>query len=125
MRSNVVFKQEVNIPLSLTIGLISGIMLLVMTFGMQAWYESAEQGIMAEKLLDAPKSDFAQLKDEQANSIRQYGWANASHSTAKIPIERAMALMVEYNGKLPATQPTSQPSTEPATRPTASVDAVK
>lgn len=116
-----VLKQEVNIPLALTIGLISGILLLVMTFGMQAWYESAEQGIMAENLLDAPKSDFVQLKEDQANSIKQYGWANASHSTAKIPIERAMALMVEYNGKLPATQPT----TEPATRPTASVDAGK
>jgi hypothetical protein len=123
----VVFKQEVNIPLALTIGLISGIMLLVMTFGMQAWYENAEQAIIAEKLVDAPKSDFVQLKDDQADSIRHYGWADASHSRVRIPIAKAMELMVKYDGKLPATQPTSQPSNQPApaTQPTASVDAGK
>lgn len=120
-----VFKQEVNIPLALTIGLISGIMLLVMTFGMQAWYENAEQSIMAEKLQDAPKSDFVQLKDDQANSIKEYGWADPSHARVRIPIAKAMELMVKYDGKLPATMPTSQPTTQPAPASTASVDAAK
>ncbi len=122
-----VFKQEVNIALALTIGLISGILLLVMTFGMQAWYESAEQGILAEKLVDAPKSDFVLMKERQTYDLTQSGWADASHTNVKIPIERAMAMMVETNGKLPAPLPTSQPSTQPAaaTQPTVSVDAGK
>ena len=116
-----VLKQEVNIPLALTIGFISGLLLLVMTFGMQAWYESAEQAIMAENVLDAPKSDYVQLKETQAKSITEIGWADPSHTNVRIPIDQAMAIMVETNGKLPATQPTSQPTT----RPTATADAAK
>lgn len=122
-----VFKQEVNIPLALTIGLISGLLILVMTFGMQAWYESAENAIIADNLVDAPKSDFVQLKESQADSIRHVGWADKSRTNVKIPISRAMEIMVQTNGKLPATQPTSQPSTPPAVpaQPTASVAAGK
>ncbi len=115
-----VLKQEVNIPLALTIGLISGLLILVMTFGMQAWYESAEQGIIAEKTLDAPKSDYVQLKESQASSISQYAWADTAHTTVKIPIARAMEMMVSTNGKLPSTQPATQPAA--TTQPTASVD---
>ena len=121
-----VLKQEVNIPLALTIGFISGLLLLVMTFGMQAWYESAEETIVAEKLLDAPKSDYVQLKENQAKSITEIGWADPSHTNVRIPIDQAMAIMVETNGKLPATQPvTTQPTTQPTTGPTATADAAK
>lgn len=121
-----VFKQEVNIPLALTIGLISGILILVMTFGMQAWFESAEQTITAEQAMDAPKSDYVQLKADQWNSIATTPptWADAAHTSVKIPIADAMKIMVATNGNLPSTQPATQPATtQPGTaKPTASLD---
>ena len=43
------FKQEVNVPLIFTIGVVSGIMLLVIVIGTQAWYQSEEQNEIALK----------------------------------------------------------------------------
>jgi hypothetical protein len=99
-----------------------------MTFGMQAWYESAEQTIIAERTLDAPKSDYVQMKQDQASSITEYGWADKTRTNVRIPIDKAMEIMVATAGKLPSTQPsTTRPSTtEPAAaQPSASLDATR
>ena len=43
------FKQEVNVPLIFTIGVVSGIVLLVTVIGTQAWYQSEENIEIAQK----------------------------------------------------------------------------
>ena len=47
------FKQEVNVPLIFTIGVVSGIMLLVIVIGTQAWYQSEEINEVALKAEEA------------------------------------------------------------------------
>jgi hypothetical protein len=42
----------------------------------------------------APFDDLAKLRAQQDNLLHSYAWTSADHSTARIPIERAMALAV-------------------------------
>lgn len=37
------YKQEVNVPLVMTIGIVSAMLLLVIVIGTQAWYQSEVQ----------------------------------------------------------------------------------
>ena len=100
-----VFKQEVNVPLLITIGIISAVLLLVATFGVQAWYANAEQTEEAIKAEDAPASDYVQLRQSQATALNQFGWADKSKGIVRIPIDDAMRIIVQNNGALPSTQP--------------------
>lgn len=41
-----------------------------------------------------PYEDLTQLRAREDRALHHWGWTSADHSTAEIPIERAMALMV-------------------------------
>jgi hypothetical protein len=41
-----------------------------------------------------PFEDLTQLRAREDRALHHWGWTSADHSTAEIPIERAMALMV-------------------------------
>jgi hypothetical protein len=106
------FKQEVNVPVIFTIGVISAIMLLVIVIGTQAWYQSEELDEVTTKaaeaqsrLLDAdlPTKSFAELKQEQllALSAKPH-WTDASKKDrAAVPIADALTYLTEHDGKLP------------------------
>jgi hypothetical protein len=106
------FKQEVNVPLIFTIGVVSGVMLLVIVIGTQAWYQSEEINEMAvkaqlaqEEALDpaSPIVSFAELKEGQLDAIKApTHWTDATKKDrAAIPIEDAMAYLADHQGKLP------------------------
>ncbi len=46
------------------------------------------------RLQSHPFIDLAQQKARQQRLLHSYGWINADHTTARIPIDRAMALSV-------------------------------
>ncbi len=106
------FKQEINIPLILTIGLVSGITLLVVIFGVQGWYESAAADEATFKASEAPLTEFQQQKLDQQKSLTTLAWTDKSKVAVTMPIDRAMEVMVETDGNLPTTQPAA--ATQPA-----------
>jgi hypothetical protein len=106
------FKQEVNVPLIFTVGVVSGIMLLVIVIGTQAWYQSEEINEVAIKAQEAqgrsldpasPIKSFAELKEDQLDALAaKPHWTDVSKKTrAAVPIDDAMAYLADHEGKLP------------------------
>lgn len=48
----------------------------------------------APRLQDDPYADLARVDARENRLLHSYGWTSADHSTARIPIDRAMALSV-------------------------------
>jgi hypothetical protein len=99
------FKQEVNVPLILTIGIVSGIMLLVIVIGTEAWFQSEEQAEFASKAVEFPHQGLLDLQSGQRANINSYHWVDKKNNVVAIPIGRAMEVMMETNGNLPTTAP--------------------
>jgi hypothetical protein len=106
------FKQEVNVPLLFTIGVISGIMILVIVIGTQAWYQSEELNEIAVKAQEAtdraldsssPTKSFAELKHEQQTALETAAhWTDTTKKNrAAVPIGDAIAYLTDHQGKLP------------------------
>jgi hypothetical protein len=106
------FKQEVNVPLIFTVGVVSGIMLLVIVIGTEAWYQSEEITEVAIKAQDAqgrsldpasPTKTFAELKQDQQTALAaKPHWTDTTKKQrAAIPIEDAIAYLTDHGGKLP------------------------
>jgi len=81
-------KQEVNAPLIITIGVVSGFLFLVIVIGLQAWYMWAQQLETQAKWEQAGPSEAKTMIQEQEARISHY--AITGDGRATIPIEVAM-----------------------------------
>jgi hypothetical protein len=106
------FKQEVNVSLLLTIGIVSGILLLVIVIGTQAWYQSEEMAEVAVKAdeataralsPDSPVVTFAELQHEQelALAAKPHWVDEKKKDRVTVPIGQAIAYLAKHEGKLP------------------------
>jgi hypothetical protein len=84
-------RQEVNAPLIVTVGLLSTLLLIVVMFGVEAWFVKEERDEIAEKWEVSKNEQLANLQAEQRAKING--------------IDGAIRKIVETGGKLPATQP--------------------
>jgi hypothetical protein len=94
----VAIKQEVNAPLIVTVGVVSGFLLLVVVFGVQAWFVREERDEITKKWEDSKNAQLEDLRSAQRAKIESSGGT-------MIPIEKAMKEIVKSGGKLPSTQP--------------------
>jgi len=101
-------KQDVNSPLIVTIGVVSGLLLLVAVFGVQAWFFREEQDELDTKWKSAPNVQLDNMKADQRAQIETVGY-NRDDKDKKgrktIPIEVAKQKIIDLGGKLPSTQP--------------------
>lgn len=106
------YKQEVNVPLLMTIGIVSGVLLLVIVIGTQAWYQAeAQQEVMLEAneaaaragSLGLPDPTFVELKDKQKEALAaKPHWVDEKKKTAvTMPIRQAMDYLESHDGRLP------------------------
>jgi hypothetical protein len=84
-------KQEVNTPLILTVGVVSALLLLVVVFGLEAWFVREETAEITQKWESSRNEWLDTIRAGQRAKIQDMG--------------TAYQLMVQTNGKLPATQP--------------------
>jgi hypothetical protein len=101
----VAIKQDVNVPLVVTIGIISGVFLLVLVIGTQAWYQSEEVDQAAIVADEFPHQQLIDLKATETGLINQYRWMDKAHDVVAIPIDKAIEIEIQNNGNPPATQP--------------------
>jgi LytS/YehU family sensor histidine kinase len=104
----VAFKQQINIPLIVTIGIVSGIVLLVLIVGTQAWYEDEVDTEAAAKALEFPNKALIDMKSQQKANIETARWVDRKNNVVAIPVEDAMKIMVATQGKFPTTEPSPQ-----------------
>lgn len=102
-------KQEANAPLILTIGAISGLLVLVIAFGVEAWFRHEEISEREDQWDTIPNSWLDDIRSPQLARLENEG-VDAKTGAHKIKIEAAMQDIIARNGKLPATQPASGPS---------------
>lgn len=93
-------KQEANAPLILTIGAISGLLILVVMFGVEAWFRHEERTELDSQWDHTPNTWLINLREGQKAHIAG--------------IDGAMKQIVENGGKLPSTQPSSSGATAAA-----------
>jgi hypothetical protein len=98
-------KQEVNTPLILTVGVVSALLLLVITFGLEAWFVREENAEIEAKWKAAPNQWLDTLRADQQARITSTGWVDDKKSAWRIPIDEAQKAIIKSNGKLPSTQP--------------------
>ena len=105
-------KQDVNAPLIVTIGIVSGLLLLVIVFGLQAWFVREEQSEITEKGGESGASQYVEMRAQQRAKIEHEG-VDEQTKARTISIEKAMQVIAQTGGKLPTTHPTAgQPAAQ-------------
>jgi len=99
------YKEDVDSQLIITIGAVSGFLLIVLAIGLQAWFASEEDTEFAAKSATSKNYQLAELHDQQQANITTYRWIDRDKQVVAIPIEEAERMLIQNNGKLPATQP--------------------
>jgi hypothetical protein len=105
-------KQDVNAPLIVTIGIVSGLLLLVIVFGLQAWFVREETAEINGKWDAAKYTQLIDLRAEQQAKIHRDG-ADDKTKARTISIDKAMQVIAQTGGKLPSTRPATNPQAQP------------
>ena len=98
-------KEGTQAQVILTIGAISGFVVIVLAIGLQAWFMSEEQSELKTKYGEAVNLQLVELREKQQANLNTYRWIDKDKQIAAIPIEQAMRDMVQSKGRLPSTQP--------------------
>lgn len=95
------YNDRSNAQVIIAIGAVSGIMVLVLTIGLQAWFASEEQAELDRQYGTMVHTDIVALKKKQTENIGTYRWMDNDKKFAAVPIDRAMQMLIDNKGKLP------------------------
>jgi hypothetical protein len=96
-------KQEVNTAIILTVGAVSGLLLIVIIVGLQAWFMFEERVEIQEKWAKARNVQLETTLSAQRENISRRG-------PTTMPAEEAMRVLAQQGGKVKFAQPaTTQP----------------
>ena len=88
-------REQANVPLLMTIGAVSGILMLVLAIGIQAWFLREVQLEVASKWDGVPTQPITDLKIRQQTNISTYRWVDKDKKRVAIPIEEAMQIVAK------------------------------
>ena len=86
--------DDPNVAASAVVGIISAILLFVIIVVLQAFFYSAEQRELEKKVYSQPYQALQQLDAKQLELLTSYGWVSEAEGLVRVPIERAMELVV-------------------------------
>jgi hypothetical protein len=90
--------DDPNVPVSVVVGLVGAILLFVAIVALQALFSSMQQAELQRKVYSQPNEALRQLRSEQLGTLGSYGFIDQAHGVVRIPIERAMELVVAERG---------------------------
>ncbi len=85
-------KENLDIPMILTAGIVSVALTVASVIGVQALYYAYQGSEMDRKVTSLPTSEANSKLAEQDAKLARYAWANREKGHTVIPIERAMRL---------------------------------
>ncbi len=88
-------REQANVPLLMTIGAVSGFLLIVLAIGLQAWFLREVQHEVTAKWENVPVQPLTNRRTEQLMRINQYRWANKEKTRVAIPIDQAMKFVAQ------------------------------
>ena len=100
--------NKVNTPFIIFVGVLSILLLFVIVIGVQAWFRDQELGEEA-RYVNRPVKGLVEVRSEQLAKINDYRWVDRKNGIAAIPIEQAMKVVVQKEGKVfgPTTAPSA------------------
>ena len=90
-------REQANVPLLLTIGGVSGFLIIVLAIGIQAWFLREVQREVATKWDSTPLQPITDIKRAQEMNISQYRWVDKDKKRIAIPIDDAMGIIAQQN----------------------------
>ena len=90
-------REQANVPLLLTIGAVSGFLVIVLAIGIQAWFLREVQREVATKWDNTPLQPITDMKRAQEMNISTYRWVDKEKKRVAIPIDEAMKLIAQQN----------------------------
>lgn len=90
-------REQANVPLLLTIGGVSGFLIIVLAIGIQAWFLREVQREVAQKWDATPLQPITDMKRTQEMNISTYRWIDKDKKRVAIPIDEAMRIFVQQN----------------------------
>lgn len=88
-------RDDLNTPVIALVGLIGTIGVLVVIVLLTVIYYQVEARQDYEKNISRPAVEFAKLTADQQGLLASYGWIDQEKGIARIPISRAMELVVD------------------------------
>jgi len=82
--------QDINVPVILTVGVISSILLAVIIIGIQAWFQYEMQQERQAKIIEAVDPELQSLNNAAASKLKGGQWADADRQRVTLSIDRAM-----------------------------------
>lgn len=87
-------REDLNLPLIVTIGILFVVLLFVLILLLQAYFYESERREHYTKVVAMPSEELAAALAEQEQLLRGYRWIDQPQGIVGLPIERAMELVV-------------------------------
>ncbi len=87
-------RDNVNVPMVATVGIVSVLISIAIIFALQALYFNYANDEMRRKVTEVPTVTSDSKLAEQEAKLTRYSWISRDDGTVTIPIERAMRLVV-------------------------------
>lgn len=102
-------KDDINVPLIVSLGFSATIVIVLAVIGTQALYHKVEHDLVQERYADYEASGTMprQVWVGQDADNHKYQWMNAGRTYAQVPVESAIRVLAKNNGKVPSTQPSN------------------
>ena len=88
-------RDDLNVPMIATVGVVSTILTIAAVFAVQALYFDYATAENQRKVVEAPTITADSRLAEQEAQLARYSWVSRDEGTVTIPIERAMRLTVD------------------------------
>ncbi|HEY7120625.1 MAG TPA: cytochrome c [Tepidisphaeraceae bacterium] len=98
---NMPSSREVNAPLIWAVGIVSALLLIVIIFGVQAWFYAAQRDEIARKWEQAGNPWLDKIRNEQARNLTTRRWVDVEKQLVTMPIDRAMDYVAAHGGRIP------------------------
>ena len=87
--------DDPDVPASAVVGVVSAILLFVVVVALQALFFRMQEGERSRKVYEQPYEALQKLDADQLGTLTSYGWVDQQQGVTRIPIERAMQLIVD------------------------------
>jgi len=87
--------DDPDVPASAVVGVVSAVLLFVVVVALQALFFRMQEGERSRKVYEQPYETLQKLDADQLGTLTSYGWVDQQQGVTRIPIERAMALIVD------------------------------
>jgi len=91
-------KDDLNTPLIVTIGVLFVVLTFVLIILLQVYFFKAQAKEHVRKVIEPKSAELSGYLADQATELHSYRWIDREQGTVGIPIERAMALIVQEAG---------------------------